>query len=383
MVTFPEIKETKNFDRITLDIEAPFSNDYDVCHLYIDRNKPKQRRSFVYMYKAGNSVENYSTLYSHYLFQVEYWKKHNALIPEGMEVDHINNNPFDDRIDNLQILTRLENIQKRDDFKYSQKPMNQAILNRIETMLYDRATRKQVVQKFKISYGHLRWLIHRYLPQFEETTYLERNANDMVELLGRGVTAGEVGDQYGVSNTTVLRVYEKVTGKKYQEQNTTERVAFISEKIDAGHTLSQISRLMGVTDAAVLYLVKKYLPEKWKIMQKNYTDKAHYGSEYKLEKLAEIETYLDSGHSLTSASNLVGIKQQQASAWIAELRPDLKQKMRQTRAYRLTDEQKKNMVEDYVAGSTFSLLAVKYQVSTATVHKFCTEAGVVRAPRAA
>ena len=33
-------------------------------------------------------------------------------VPEGMEVDHINNNPNDDRIENLQILTKSENIQK-------------------------------------------------------------------------------------------------------------------------------------------------------------------------------------------------------------------------------------------------------------------------------
>ena len=378
-----DIKATKRYDRITIDLEAPYSEIYNVGYVYIDKYRPKTKRAFVYMYREGDSSDCHSTLYSKYKYQIDYWKRTGKWIPEDMEVDHINNDPYDDRLCNLQLLTRIENIKKRDDFKYRSRPLNNAFVSRLEKLLSVGITRKEIIKKFKISYGYLRWIIHNHLTQFENATYAERNADDMIELIGKGVSAGEIGDLYGISRSTVLRIYEKNTGRKYTESNTKERVAFISEKIDAGHTLSQISRLMGVTDAAVLYLVKKYLPEKWKIMQKNYTDKAHYGSEYKLEKLAEIETYLDKGHSLTSASNLVGIKQQQASAWIAELRPDLKQKMRQTRAYRLTDEQKKNMVEDYVAGSTFSLLAVKYQVSTATVHKFCTEAGVVRAPRAA
>jgi hypothetical protein len=33
-------------------------------------------------------------------------------VPKGMEVDHINNNHKDDRIENLQLLSKSENIQK-------------------------------------------------------------------------------------------------------------------------------------------------------------------------------------------------------------------------------------------------------------------------------
>ena len=373
--------DNRAFIREDIEVLPPYSELYYRGISYTPKDISTKKRAFVSLRKRGDGGDVIVPYYR-YLFQAQYWKDHGEWIPEGMEVDHINNNPYDDRLENLQLLTTLENIQKRDEYHYGRKPVNDRMLSQIEEMLTKGDTRSDIVKQFKITYGHLRYLIHRFLPTFENTTYLERNTDDIVQLMSTGVTAADVGERYGVSRTTVLRIYEKSTGCKYTESNTKERVAFISEKIDAGHTLGQITGMLGVTEGAVLYLVKKYLPEKWKIMQKNYTDKAHYGSEYKLEKLAKIETYLDSGHSLTSASNLVGIKQQQASAWIAELRPDLKQKMRQTRSYRLTDEQKKNMVEDYVAGSTFSLLAVKYQVSTATVHKFCTEAGVVRAPRA-
>lgn len=41
------------------------------------------------------------------------WNAFNGNIPEGYEIDHINNNPEDNRLDNLQLLTRSENQKKK------------------------------------------------------------------------------------------------------------------------------------------------------------------------------------------------------------------------------------------------------------------------------
>ena len=41
------------------------------------------------------------------------WVYFNGQIPEGYDVDHINNNPLDNSLENLQLLTRQENIRKR------------------------------------------------------------------------------------------------------------------------------------------------------------------------------------------------------------------------------------------------------------------------------
>lgn len=41
------------------------------------------------------------------------WAYHYGEVPENMDVDHINNNCFDNRLENLQLLTREENIKKR------------------------------------------------------------------------------------------------------------------------------------------------------------------------------------------------------------------------------------------------------------------------------
>ena len=41
------------------------------------------------------------------------WIMHNGAIPVGMQVDHINNVPNDNRIENLQLLNNSENNQKK------------------------------------------------------------------------------------------------------------------------------------------------------------------------------------------------------------------------------------------------------------------------------
>lgn len=41
------------------------------------------------------------------------WIWHNGYIPDGMYIDHINRNSFDNRIENLRVATHLENCRNR------------------------------------------------------------------------------------------------------------------------------------------------------------------------------------------------------------------------------------------------------------------------------
>ena len=50
------------------------------------------------------------------------WEMFNGTIPEGMELDHINGNPADNRIENLQLLSHHQNTLRKNKSKgYSKK----------------------------------------------------------------------------------------------------------------------------------------------------------------------------------------------------------------------------------------------------------------------
>lgn len=66
-------------------------------------------RRNISLYSKENKL---GTTYARYLFQINYWKKFGRMIPNGMEVDHINENKLDDRLDNYQLLTGFENRMK-------------------------------------------------------------------------------------------------------------------------------------------------------------------------------------------------------------------------------------------------------------------------------
>ena len=71
--------------------------------------------------KAGTPAKDGYTLlrlyakpyYAHRII----WEMHNGPIPEGLVIDHINCNPSDNRIENLQLVTRHRNQQRRTDGK--------------------------------------------------------------------------------------------------------------------------------------------------------------------------------------------------------------------------------------------------------------------------
>ena len=63
--------------------------------------------------KGDNSSEKRCISYARYL-----WISEHGDIPEGYEVDHINNDFTDDRIENLQLLTKGDNIRKANSLRY-------------------------------------------------------------------------------------------------------------------------------------------------------------------------------------------------------------------------------------------------------------------------
>ena len=84
---------------------------------YTVRNK--DGRMNIHLIKSGRNCGRKCIAYAKYL-----WMSHHKInVPEGYQVDHINNDKTDDRIENLQILTKADNIRK------SQTRSKQIIIN--------------------------------------------------------------------------------------------------------------------------------------------------------------------------------------------------------------------------------------------------------------
>ena len=83
-------------------VQYPWSQWYNKCYVYI--NKATKRKCI----ELRNSNKRYNTSYARYLMAI----KLGHLVPEELDVDHIDNDCTNDDINNLQLLTREENLEK-------------------------------------------------------------------------------------------------------------------------------------------------------------------------------------------------------------------------------------------------------------------------------
>lgn len=81
-------------------INSKNKQQYCICNVYFKNNKYSQCK-----YHPGRFTE-----YNH---RILYEVFHNKKIVKGMQVDHINKNPRDNRVSNLRLLTKTQNMQNR------------------------------------------------------------------------------------------------------------------------------------------------------------------------------------------------------------------------------------------------------------------------------
>jgi hypothetical protein len=78
--------------------------------------------------KSGNYLRfqgNYNLNHKHFLVHRAVWEAFNGPIPEGYDIDHIDGNPQNNSLSNLQAITHQENIKKRDmDWSYVADNLN-------------------------------------------------------------------------------------------------------------------------------------------------------------------------------------------------------------------------------------------------------------------
>lgn len=75
--------------------------------------------------------------YTRYLHNLV-WEAFNGRIPEGFEINHINHIKADCSLDNLELVTHKENMQKMADFYGSSKTTTQGILSQLDNISEDK-----------------------------------------------------------------------------------------------------------------------------------------------------------------------------------------------------------------------------------------------------
>jgi hypothetical protein len=81
---------------------------YDGYYIYAPRHHEKENRYYVTMFPIEGEKKQINTAYARYLFSVHTKQRY----AKCMEIDHIDGDPTNDVISNLQILSKDENARK-------------------------------------------------------------------------------------------------------------------------------------------------------------------------------------------------------------------------------------------------------------------------------
>ena len=89
----------------------------------IRAKKQELKENELRLEKSGNYLRFtgcYNLNGKHFLVHRAVWEAFNGPIPEGCDIDHIDGNPKNNSLENLQAITHSENIKKRNiDYSYA------------------------------------------------------------------------------------------------------------------------------------------------------------------------------------------------------------------------------------------------------------------------
>jgi len=278
--------------------EPPYNLDYtngridnriDINRRYVQLTNPTTKAAFI-------------TTYARYLFQVDHWKKGLGWIPQFYEVDHVNDDSMDDRLDNYQLLSKVANIKKRDIAVYRDIYVPPDLISSIGYLLQDGCSYRFIREKLDILPGHLRYLIGLYYPKhmLDNEVAFQNNKEDIKSLLQKGASQSLIADLYGVCQVTISRHITKYI-PDYRRNGTLERnLNQIRMLLSEGKTLTQIATDMNCTVSNIIYYIKRYLPAQHKSM-KQAKEREHVALVNSIKKLCEV------GHSQRKIAEMLQV----------------------------------------------------------------------------
>lgn len=261
------------------------------------------------------------TTYGRYLYQVKLWKEKGELLSDDIEIDHVNNDWTDDRIENLQPLTRLENIRKRDYRQYQERPITPELISELESLLDSGWSRSSIVYKFNTSFGFIRYVINLHLPKYAREEYIIRDLEMIKTMLDNGRTQNDIADEFGVDQATISRLVNKHLPEFSRREVSKKRKDLIGEYLKQGIHYSDVAPLVGCTPLNVWYYINKYFPEyrenqnqNWKEKRQSYVDKVRVV----LEKTPKLPYYRLAQETGLSEGVVAGIVLQEFPEYIPD-----------------------------------------------------------------
>lgn len=160
----------------------------------------------------------------HHLVWESYYNKP---IPEDKEIDHMNNRRWDNSISNLQLLTHLENLQKKNPESY--KTYSKEVIINIANDLLNGLSTKEISEKYSISRARV-WEIKFHdmykdilaeadidlsdVDRDRRTSVTKNDIRDIFMLRENGMSVKEIADKYNVSSPFIYQIF---SGRAFSE----------------------------------------------------------------------------------------------------------------------------------------------------------------------
>ena len=234
-------------------IEEPFDGDF-YGRVYFDE---RGRKYIVFCNKEDRPI--FRIPYARYVYQIWYWKENKKWIPYGYEVDHKNDDCTDDRLENLQLLTREENRRKRDYKRYKNLGVYDALIDNIKLFLDNGYSYKLTAKTCNISDGYLRYIIDNYLPNYSIEYKTEQNIDDIKNMLHINMSFVDIGYRLGVSQATVSRIIEKHLPEYSAEFIRKQKIETVKNMLSEGYTQFAIAEELKCDQSNISHLIKKHL----------------------------------------------------------------------------------------------------------------------------
>jgi hypothetical protein len=176
------IKQIEGYPKYAITIDGDvYSHKYTKPRKLKPQRASQSKKGYLQCRLYDNSGELGKLQYVHRLV----WESFKYKIPKGLEIDHIDGNPRNNSLSNLQLLTRRGNTEKynRKKYKVLLRDFRDELIQDYETL----GTFKKVAKKWRVSIAAVNRVIrnrmHTKLPngKYGTITY-DKNINDKYSL---------------------------------------------------------------------------------------------------------------------------------------------------------------------------------------------------------